>query len=340
MDTEISESYGLQYRKTEKFGDFKAFRYRNILYTIVPCGFLEQEEVIELKQLSDYMIQKGESRVGLIVPTKEGQLTAIINNQPCMIIRCPRKTQYRENLTGRELAIFHQRGRTFPYKLTKCNRIGQWKNLWEKRVDQMEMFWREKVSQHPSNEFEKRFIESFPYYLGLTENAIQYLVDTEMDDYPSLVDSATVCHHRLTEQLWQEINHVDFPHSWVFDHSSRDLAEYSRDQFLTDYKMDQNKWNHFLNEYNQMSPLTSFSWRLLYARILFPIHYFETIEGYYLTKSEVKKMSYENQLNRHLDHSTKYEDFLVLMNEYIKNNNRSLHAPNVNWLTKEYRSKF
>ncbi len=49
----------------------------------------------------------------------------------------------------------------------------------------------------PNQEMEKRFLETFPYYLGLTENAIQYLVDTEIDDLPRSVDAATICHHRF-----------------------------------------------------------------------------------------------------------------------------------------------
>ncbi|MBD8070457.1 spore coat putative kinase YutH [Bacillus sp. PS06] len=335
MSTEISENYGLQVRKIERFGKYQAFKYRNILYTIVPIGFLEQEEIIELKQLSDYMIQQGETSVALIVPTKDGKLTSIINEKPSMILRCPRANQYRESLTGRDLASFHGRGRTFPYPLTKVNRIGQWKHLWEKRVDQMELFWKERLNQHPTNHFEKQFIESFLYYVGLTENAIQYLVDTEMDDRPLLIDSATVCHERLTVKEWQESHLIELPNSWVFDHGSRDLAEYIRDSYLQDNQIDQHKWNQFLEEYNQVTPISSFSWRLLYARLLFPIHYFETIEGYYLTQSEVQKMRCENQLNKILKNSSGYETFLGAVHGLIHVQHRQANAPVVQWLMKK-----
>ena len=58
-----------------------------------------------------------------------------------------------------------------------------------KRLDQLEKFWQSQVMNHPSDVFDQLFIESFPYYLGVAENAIQYVVDTEMDDTPQLTDA-------------------------------------------------------------------------------------------------------------------------------------------------------
>ena len=62
-----------------------------------------------------------------------------------------------------------------------------------KRLDQLEKFWQSQVMNHPTDVFDQLFIESFPYYLGVAENAIQYVVDTEMDDTPQLTDAATIC---------------------------------------------------------------------------------------------------------------------------------------------------
>ena len=49
----------------------------------------------------------------------------------------------------------------------------------------MEKVWNGLLFQTPEDEFQRMFIDSFPYYIGLTENAIQYLVDTEIDDEPN-----------------------------------------------------------------------------------------------------------------------------------------------------------
>ena len=87
---------------------------------------------------------------------------------------------------GSELSIFHKRGAFFPEEIEQLSRIGEWKALWEKRLDQLEKFWQSQVMNHPTDVFDQLFIESFPYYLGVAENAIQYVVDTEMDDTPQL----------------------------------------------------------------------------------------------------------------------------------------------------------
>ncbi len=48
---------------------------------------------------------------------------------------------------GAELAEFHQKGRGYPYEVKETSRIGQWKDLWGKRLDQLEQFWIQKRRQ-------------------------------------------------------------------------------------------------------------------------------------------------------------------------------------------------
>ena len=79
---------------------------------------------------------------------------------------------------------------------------------------------------HPSDVFDRLFIESFPYYLGVAENAIQYVVDTEMDDTPQLTDAATICQERFTPLLWHQTKRLKLPFDWVYDRPSRDIAEW------------------------------------------------------------------------------------------------------------------
>lgn len=87
-----------------------------------------------------------------------------------------------------------------------------------KRLDQLERFWQSQLMNQPSDVFDQLFIESFPYYLGIAENAIQYVVDTEIDDTPQLADAATICQERFTPLLWQQTNKLKIPIDWVYDH--------------------------------------------------------------------------------------------------------------------------
>ena len=86
-----------------------------------------------------------------------------------------------------------------------------------KRLDQLEKFWQSQVMNHPTDVFDRLFIESFPYYLGVAENAIQYVVDTEMDDTPQLTDAATICQERFTPLLWHQTKRLKLPFDWVYD---------------------------------------------------------------------------------------------------------------------------
>ncbi|MCH1625538.1 spore coat putative kinase YutH [Ferdinandcohnia quinoae] len=334
MKEALYENYNLRIDKTINFFGFEGFFYRNILYCIVPNSNLELEEIFELKQMSDYLIQNGDIRVASILPTTSGQLISTINEQNSIVVRCPVHDRRTSESIGKELARFHKKGRSFPYRVTRLSRIGQWKYLWEKRLDQMEMFWKEKVRQHPENSFERLFVEAFPYYIGLTENAIQYLVDTELDEYPAPIDSATICHHRFTEMTWDKNYFFKLPTDWVYDHYTRDIAEYIRDQHSIGETKINNQIYHFMNDYERVSPLSPFSWRLLYARLLFPLHFFECIEGYYLVSSEEKMKREEQRLTTIINDSSDHERFLSNFFNQVGVQKRKLNLPDVSWLAR------
>lgn len=335
MDKHLRDHYRLKVDEKLSVGSYQAFRSRNVVYTIIPITNLEQEEIFELKQMSDYLISTGERTIAAIVPTSSNNLITALDDQQNIVLLqmpTPQMTRGQQSL-GNELAQFHEKGRTFPNQVTRCNRIGQWKTLWEQRLDQMEVFYNEKVRQHPSTYFEKLLVESFPYYIGLTENAIQYLVDTELDDQPHPTDSATICHHRFTRNSWLKDRITKLPIDWVFDHASRDLAEWMRSEFINQYSIDYNEVFKFTRDYERISRLSTFSWRLLYSRLLFPVHYFESIEGYYLSNSENEKKQYEVVLNNHLKRSTDYEIFLKETNNLIRQTRTNTsRVPQISWL--------
>ena len=136
----------------------------------------------------------------------------------------------------------------------------------------MEKVWNGKLYIEPENEFDVLFIETFPYYMGLAENAIQYLTDTEIDDKPTQVDHGTLCHERFTHSVWKGPYFVKNPFEWVFDHASRDLAEWIRERYFANIQTSQPDIKSFLTDYRSLATLSPFSWRLLYARLLFPLH--------------------------------------------------------------------
>jgi spore coat protein YutH len=327
----IHNEYGLKMEKLEKLARYDTFISQHERYIIVPVVHRTEAEINELQQMGAYLAAKGDVSIATFVPTRTGTFIAHSGERPFVILRTYPEPYTRTIHIGKELAKLHERGRFFPSRVVHCKRIGQWKELWGKRLDQMEAFWRNKIQIKPENAFERLFIESFPYYAGLTENAIQYLVDTELDEQPYAIDSATICHERLSNTLWAEGKEIKLPTDWVYDHCARDLAEWVRYMYRQ-RAVDDGEMHRFFREYERVTPLSAFAWRLIYSRLLFPLHYFECIEGYYLTEVEEEKRAYEQTLRTILDHSRDYEAFLASFYERLELSQR-FRLPTINWLS-------
>ena len=88
----------------------------------------------------------------------------------------------------------------------------------------------------------------------------------------------------------------------------------------------------FFNDYQSIAPLSSFSWRLLFSRLIFPLHYFECIESYYITSSEQDKKLLEEKLSRILRQSSEYERFLAGFYQTYGAPIKPLNLPQLEWL--------
>ncbi|MGM9929186.1 MAG: spore coat putative kinase YutH [Bacillus sp. (in: firmicutes)] len=328
----IYERYGLIMERQETEGPYQRFFSGQALYTIVPIQEVDEEELLERLKLSQFMQMQGDYYVSTFVMSNErtylcendGRLFILLENA---ILEEPRSIKI-----GSKLARFHERGRMFAEPLQACNRIGKWKELWEERLDDLEKVWREKLQSNPSNEFERMFLESFPYYLALGEVAIQYLVDCELDDQPSNIDAGTVNHERFYTDLWTGEYLVKNPFDWVFDHHSRDLGEWMREHYQRYPHTYQPSMIQFMREYQSYNPLSSFSWRLLYARLLFPVHYLEIIEKYYRGNSQSDKREWQETLGKCLQQAHYYEEYLRRFYEMHQVPIDRMRIPKVDWL--------
>jgi spore coat protein YutH len=328
----LKEVYGISADSEVTLGRYHGYKQNDGLYLIMTANALKEQEISELAKIAEHMQKFGDLNVSKMVADKEGnQVCDWQGNKYCVLLN--RASPLPEKLkTGRKLAKLHARGRQIPFKVEHLNRVGQWKQLWEKRLDQMEKVWSGKLYTEPENDFEVMFIESFPYYMGLAENAIQYLADTEIDDQPTKIDHGTVCHERFTNTVWRGPYYVKNPFDWVFDHASRDLAEWVRERYFSNIQTSQPDIKNFITEYQSLTVLSPFSWRLLYARLLFPLHYFETVENFYITSSEQMRHQYEDQLRKYLNQSGEHEKFLGNFYQMTDAPIKAAKLPGVEWL--------
>jgi spore coat protein YutH len=310
LQTMLEKQYGVKVSEQVKLDSYDALRGNGWLYLVSSPGNRAEEDITELERIAEHLRNYGDQNVPIFLPSKDGKLLINWeNNQYCVLANRQTDKQLKQKM-GRKLAKFHERGRMVPFQIERSSRIGQWKSLWEKRLEQMEHVWNGLLFHTPDDEFERMFIESFPYYLGLTENAIQYLVDAELDDEPTQSDHGTVCHERFCAHSWGVECIIKNPFDWVFDHRSRDLAEWSRERYFRNTQTYHSDLKQFFDEYQSIAKLSPFSWKLLYSRMLFPLHYFECIEDYYIHHSEQKRKILEERLSKILRQSGEYERFL------------------------------
>ncbi|WP_246945704.1 spore coat putative kinase YutH [Bacillus pinisoli] len=333
MYQQLQSLYQLNGQRAGTYRSYDIVKTQEASYLLVPISHLDGQEIEEMAQLAEYFIHKGDQQVAGILKNKRGEVVSKAEDTLFVLLKCPYELSTNRNSSlGVELAKFHRRGKRIPFALNSLVRIGQWKTLWEKRLDQLEQFWAMKVKNQPSDEFDRLFAESFPYYVGLTENAIQYLVDTELDEQPTSLDAGTVCHHRFFNNCWDFTQFMKLPTDWVYDHPSRDLVEWARSCYWNKQRS-MDKFHQMMNEYESINPLSAFSWRLFYARLLFPVHYFECIEGYYKTGDEEVKAERLHELQVMLKESDAYEKYSHDIHFYIGYRSKRNNVPKLHWIS-------
>ncbi|WP_077214476.1 spore coat putative kinase YutH [Bacillus dakarensis] len=328
----LQQKFGIKPEEELRMGPYEACKAGSSLYLLIPARNIDGETIMELDQISQHMVQYGDYHVYTFLKTKEGEAIVDWKKDHYCVLANQRGEHVPVQKVGRKLSKFHHRGRMLPLKIQKISRIGMWKSFWEQRLDQMEKVWNDQLFHPPENEFQRLFLESFPYYMGLTENAIQYLTDTELDDNPTGIDNGTVCHVRFSQKTWGDQMVVKNPFDWVVDHCARDLAEWTRDRYFYNSKTYEREVSAFFRDYQSIEPLSSFSWRLLYARLLFPLHYFECIEEYYITDSEQQQHLLEERLKKYVKHSREYEKFLRDFYHLTEVPVKKYHLPELEWL--------
>ncbi|CAM3780000.1 spore coat putative kinase YutH [Mesobacillus zeae] len=331
----LKENYGIKAGTEIELEGYRAIQKENSLYLIMQANHLKEQEISELSRIALQLQSFGDREVPLFLKSQNEREYCEWENNRYSVLQCSRLAEPDLVKTGRKLAKFHLRGRHIPFQVTGINRIGQWKQLWEQRVDQMEKVWNERIFQEPENGFERMFLDSFPYYMGIAENSIQYLVDTELDLLPQESDSGAVCHERFTRSAWGTRYLIKNPFDWVFDHPGRDLAEWVREHYFRNIQTSHPEIRVFMSEYRTAGKLTPFSWRLLYARLMFPLHYFECIENYYMAVSEQARNELDDSLKKFLNQSSEHERFLSTFYQLCDAPVRTMKLPVPGWLAKQ-----
>ena len=174
-----------------------------------------------------------------------------------------------------------------------------WANLWSEKIDYFEYQVRE------IGKDKELILNSFSYYVGLAENAISYVNNTN-ENYKG--EYILKLSHKRVYYPNYAINFYN-PLSFIFDLRIRDIAEYIKNSFFK-------KENVYLEleYYLNNTKLSNYEYRMLYARLLYPSYYFDLYEK--IMNNEVE----EDALIDIISLVTEYEIFLkkvyVLISKY------------------------
>lgn len=190
------------------------------------------------------------------------------------------------------------------------NNKSNWGLLWSKKIDYLEELISENGKKYP------QVVNSFNYFIGLSENAISYYNNIDIDNNMMYYISHKVL--RPTDKVDSLYN----PLNIIYDYRVRDVAEYIKNSFWTNNHNIYNELNNYLYKNN----LSLNEVKLLISRVLFPSFYFDLYEDIFNYNKD------EKILNNIISRIDEYEEYLNSIIIYFK---RFYPIDEIEWLKKK-----
>lgn len=273
----------------EKYYFVRFFRTNRDLNDIISC-------INELKSKKVFTHE--------LILNNQGKLLTTIDEENYILMKVKDKDKKYSIIDmiemNKKLSLSHNRANLYR---------NDWASLWSIKIDYIE-------DQMSRVKMDKTTIKSINYYIGLAENAIYYVNNTNKKYKLSLEDSIVLSHKRIYYPNYG-LNYLN-PLSFIFDLEVRDIAEYLKSCFFA-----QEDALLELKTYLKSKRLTNYSYNMLFARLLYPSYYFDV---------------YERVVNNN-ENSEKLIDIILKLDEYetfLKKAYKeiSLYAPleDISWL--------
>lgn len=290
MKSAINYYYNLSFNdiyqnKRYYYFDSKDFRYFFIKYGGDP------EKIPNIYNLNILLLQQG-YYVHKIILNKDGQIITLVDNVPYVLLQAK---YYSGKVTYKNIISF------FNIKVneTPIN----WGNLWENKNDYFE-YEMSKVGHKY-----KHINESFNYYIGLGETAIQ-LVNSIDNKVIKIVSHGRINENDTLFDLYNPLN-------LIIDSRTRDIAEYFKTNFFN-----QKNINSELDSFLHYSNLNIVEGLLFLSRMLYPTYYFDLFEEIISNKKD------ENETQKITSLASDYEIILKYIYKYYQN---KFNFPLIEW---------
>lgn len=300
MKNIIEFYYNIRIDEIHNKDDYYFFVLNKNHYIFKPY-FDDIDKILDIYKLNRLLSER--TNIDNIILNRYGNPITKVNNSFYVLIL----SNNRNNFTLADISNMANLSDINNQPLDKLER-NNWEILWANKIDYFEMQVHENAKKYPL------IRESFDYFIGLSENAISYLVNTKREVSPTIYDMKVISHNSLNNSLYD-------PSNIILDHKARDVAEYIKMSFFN------NNLNIFkeLEEYFHYNYYSIYGIRVLFARILYPSFYFDLYDGIISGKND------EKQLNMIIDKINDYEIYLYNVYLFLK---RFYDIPMVDWLKK------
>lgn len=306
MKNNINYYYNLDLEEINENGNVFSFTINNNLYYFVP--FLRPNaDLPEIYHICEELLKRRYLCHSFIL-NRDNKLLTSINEINYTMLKI--NDQFDKKITIADMLIFSN---SFIVK-EKQNKLyrNDWDTLWSEKVDYFEYQIRE------LGKGREVILNSFSYYIGLAENAISYVSKTKIDNKINEMDIITIAHKRIFYP--NIVLNFNNPLSYILDLEVRDVAEYIKALFFS--KID--VWDE-IEYYFANKNLTSYSYQMFYARLLYPSYYFDMYED--ILNGNKK----EDELLNITDLATLYEEFLQEMYYFLSKKTKLYR---IDWLIK------
>lgn len=321
LERQLYENYRISVEQVSFIGEDVVINADGKSYLLRNSGHLPAKKIEEQMLMAEYLIYNGEPHIARPVLSQRESYISVIDGESAIIYDITSDLSQERFQTdqsaGRKLARFHLKGEAFEASHSVWNGTWYaWQDRWIKRLDQLENWYVKKQKDPYKTPGDEWFLLSFPYFLGVTENAIQ-MMNTIQTNNPFLIREGkgnTICHQRFHEGCWltvdeRHVGAVKVPTDFTYDHFTRDTTEYIR--HLTaepgSFNKKTKRIERFLHRYQTIKPFDGVDFQLLIARLAFPVHYFELVEEYYRTVDDERKAVLEEDLSLLFTGAEEYE---------------------------------
>ena len=303
MKNAINFYYNLKPENINNYNNYYYFYYNKYLYVLL----LYNEDLKYINDIYNLNVSLLSLNIPIhqIIINKNNSIISLINNNYYILYKILIKNYNRKKKI---------KNINYLNSIIITNNIdNNWDYLWSTKIDYLEYQINQSGKKYPL------IVESFSYFVGLTENAISYAKNATLELKKDYNNIGVITHKKLN--INDTLFNLYDPLNITIDYKIRDLAEYIKNSFFED------NFNIFneLNYYFKKNYLSIYLIRLLFARILYPSFYFNLYDDIISNKKE------EKELLKITSRINEYEQYLYEIYLYLK---KIYNIPEVEWLKK------